>query len=323
MSSPNDSQPPRLTVKGIGELDWEEFQPLIDQIRHKRRAPTNLFHYTDINGLNGLIETDALQASNVLFMNDSSEVFHSLDFITSCLEERFPDNASLAPAQFTVKIMFEQFIEHAENFAKAYVSCFCKKDDLLSQWRAYGDGQTCYSAKFSTRPFIAHSRPTTFLGPVEYDPRKKRDWANKLIEGALRTFAKFDIDEAPLTGDTLTELIKYFSFPFMASALFMKHEAFKEEGEWRLVHFPSMQDGDPAPIEFKTRAGIVVPYVDLRVQNGDGSDSILPLTQVLIGPSSSADMAKRGLLELLSKGQHSDVVVIVSETPLRLESRRH
>jgi hypothetical protein len=309
---------PKLSAHGVAELSYELFAPLIDHVRRRVESGSSVFHYTTIDGLVGIIENDALQASNIFFMNDSSEVHHGLELIASRIEEVFPAERSRTPSETIIVTMFERFAAAAETVADAYVSCFCRKDDLLSQWRAYGNNETCYSIKFSARSLFRQSIPTSFFAPVQYLAHQKIERVDRLIEGAHKTLSQFSIEDLEIDEETIRELLEHFSYPYLLTALFMKHEAFKEECEWRLVYFPWMtESGERAEVEIKARSGIAVPYVNLRVQESEEKELRLPISQIRVGPSSDANLAIRGLTRLLEKYGRSNIAVIASQTPLR------
>jgi len=46
------------------------------------RVPQKLYHYTDLDGLMGIFNTGELWATDVQFMNDTSEYIHSNEMVT-------------------------------------------------------------------------------------------------------------------------------------------------------------------------------------------------------------------------------------------------
>jgi hypothetical protein len=50
--------------------------------------PTSLFHYTSIQGVEGILKTKSVWASILHFMNDSQEWLYSLDLVKRELEKR-------------------------------------------------------------------------------------------------------------------------------------------------------------------------------------------------------------------------------------------
>src|ERR1035437_8040735 len=51
-------------------------------------TPKYLYHYTSQKGLFGILQTNKLWMTNILYLNDSSEFTHTLDLVKSELENR-------------------------------------------------------------------------------------------------------------------------------------------------------------------------------------------------------------------------------------------
>jgi len=316
MSDTSGRSRPVLNAENVQDLNWDDFEPLLKSMRTSEGKQASIYHYTTVEGVKGIIESDALQASSVFFMNDSTEVRHSLEIIMDRLDELLPIDKSRTVAQHILASAFTKFVADADTFADAYVSCFCRKDDLLSQWRAYGKEETCYSIKFSVKVLASFTTPMSFLAPVAYLPRSKIERADKLIKGAMSTLDRFEIND--FDEEIALHLLNHLGMPFLIAALFMKHEAFKEENEWRLVCFPFFTSaGEIPPVALKTRDGILTPYVNLKISEPQKKLSRLPIKQLRVGPSPNAQLAKRGLNQLLKQHGLSSIPVVVSETPLR------
>jgi hypothetical protein len=115
-----------------------------EQSRPKPTQPLQrLYHYTDVVGLNGIIETNELWATSAYFLNDSAEVIYGYGALDEALKDwiavnpRPEESLALALALdlqrgFGVDLLNKRLIE------PIYLVCFCEDDNLLSQWRAYG-----------------------------------------------------------------------------------------------------------------------------------------------------------------------------------------
>jgi hypothetical protein len=96
-----------------------------------------IYHYTDLNGLKGIIESGSLWATHFSFLNDSNELTHGMNCLENALQYLRDD--------FNPKTL--KFIEQAlthfrmHRAAHVYNLSFCLEPDLLSQWRGYGSSQ--------------------------------------------------------------------------------------------------------------------------------------------------------------------------------------
>ena len=129
--------------------------------------PPTLYHYTDVRGLHGILESNSLRASAAYYLNDSSEIEYGRKLLIDELKTWFDLNkdgegfASLVLAGILATFSAEESkISRASNI---YVSCFCEEDDVLSQWRAYGQ-KGGYSLGFDTNRLS-----TGLIAPVYYN----------------------------------------------------------------------------------------------------------------------------------------------------------
>ena len=96
-------------------------------------------HYTDLDGLRGIVENDDLWLTNAQYSNDEEELEHGYQVARTVVREE-----QEKPPTPEGRL----YIDHLEKLLNAshsqcYVCCFCQKGDLLSQWRgyaAYGTG---------------------------------------------------------------------------------------------------------------------------------------------------------------------------------------
>lgn len=88
-----------------------------------------IYHYTDLNGLKGIIESGSLWATHFSFLNDSNELIHGMNCLENALQYLRDD--------FNPKTL--KFIEQAlthfrmHRAAHVYNLSFCLEPDLLSQ----------------------------------------------------------------------------------------------------------------------------------------------------------------------------------------------
>jgi hypothetical protein len=93
----------------------------------------------------------------------------------------------------------------------------------------------------------------------------------------------------------------------------LKHRAFREEKEWRLMVLP-MADRSQSVMEYRASAMGLVPYISLQLAS---ETERLPVTRVYVGPTQEQDrgvLAARGFLAGL--GYDPDIVVS-SDIPFR------
>lgn len=98
-------------------------------------APDILYHYTSLETLRRIIESDSLYASDALYLNDSKEFVHAVDAIVTRINILLNDTvldgeSKIALAHLGTLLTKGQMIP-------AHVTSFSEKCDDLSQWRGY------------------------------------------------------------------------------------------------------------------------------------------------------------------------------------------
>ncbi|WP_435171397.1 hypothetical protein [Falsirhodobacter sp. 1013] len=93
-----------------------------------RDPPPRLYHYTDMKGLDAILQSGNLRCSHLARMNDYTEIIHGLDFLKEMADSDLRDDRrlqSMGQAQ------------HAELEALICSASLSEVGDQLSQWRGY------------------------------------------------------------------------------------------------------------------------------------------------------------------------------------------
>jgi hypothetical protein len=112
--------------------------------REEQPTPNNkLFHYTTADGVLGIIGKNEIWATSAYYLNDSAEITYGYGVLKEALQtwiaSRPITDESLAVG--TARDLLRGFGEDLLNknlISPIYLACFCEEDNLLSQWRAYG-----------------------------------------------------------------------------------------------------------------------------------------------------------------------------------------
>jgi hypothetical protein len=106
-----------------------------------------------------------------------------------------------------------------------------------------------------------------------------------------------------------------------------KHPNFREEREWRLVHFASINptfDGNSDLPSFLSYEGNMIPFLEVGFESaitasqGDNLGLSFPITELMIGPAVNADLNQESIkLLLLAFNPDIDPDMRKSEIPLR------
>jgi hypothetical protein len=151
--------------------------------------PEKLWHYTSVQGFQGIIASGNIYATDVRFLNDTEEFIHARKVAEEVVEKspeygsfNFPLRESLKRA---VNIIFgSDFLN--PNSSQIFVAAFTDSEDDLSQWRGYSHGTCGVSIAFDLSMIRTSLKPgswVTFARCVYKDDEKR-----SLIQSALQNF---------------------------------------------------------------------------------------------------------------------------------------
>lgn len=233
------------------------------------KPPSVLYHYTDANGLLGILSHKQLWLTHHSFLNDSNEIQYG----KKLLKEVVPD--------FSESIPRDSFEDWIENFDmreertkdQTYIACFSENGDQLSQWRAYADDGLGFAIGFHS------SALEDLAGSVGWCFGPDRVIYNK---GQQVKLLREAIDNGFTDNDG--ELIEFWDGLLDQNSITFKEAAFTEEAEWRMTSiFIAQPDAAkdeylecPTPLFRSTKYGIA-PYVQLAFP-------VAAIIEIVIGP---------------------------------------
>ena len=265
-------------------------------------APSELFHYTSAAGLHGMLESKTILGGNYAFMNDKTEFTYGTRLLGEIAEERGGSAASSFDAEVLRSIVES---ERRITSADLYLTCFCAKGDLLSQWRGYGNSDSRYCMQVQPAKFEFALKRVAGIFPVVYDVTKQRD----LLSGVLEThLGVIDSDDL---GDVEDCIRCVYSCCLMAFA-FIKNPVFEEEHEWRATMF-AYPGEHVSSLKFLPSSGMMRPYLPILRGAGGGG---LPITKIIAGASRFVPQAIRSAELMLQTFGYAGVSVDASRVPL-------
>lgn len=260
-----------------------------------------IYHYTELNGLKGIIESGSLWATNFSYLNDSNELKHGITCLKNALNY-LKEDFGPGTLEFIEQALMHFKIHRA---AHVYNLSFCMEPDLLSQWRGYGSTQgVCL--EFDEAELLASLDLThyqIFKNKVIYTKE------TSTVEARAEILAFFRQPEvqAAINADVIHEIIQATT---LAHSLppFFKNDGFREEKEFRVVILPDEPfDG----VNFRVNYSGLVPYLIIKAKDK------LPLKSVRIGPCSNRSMMQEGISFLLQSKGYSSTRISFTETPFR------
>lgn len=306
-----------------------------------------LYHYTSRAGLEGIVRSRTLRATDYRTLNDSSEIIYIKEPLIECLVSRFRNVIDQLNLSRHLRRVFEAtggYEKLARDFVNSlyqttfessgiitsvetFVACFCthaedrpyvQEHGLLSQWRGYSGGDG-FCIVFDT-PSLCHRLMEEF--DTHY-------WVF-LQSDAVR----YAVDEVPLdelfpglveAGEkTLKDFLAGIRIPemsiveFLTGATLFKHHGFLEEREVRIVAIPGTKAmREQSRREHADFRDLPIPSILTHPDTGrryislfDGTTQ-LPIARVIVGPSRNQIANARFARSIVG----SAIPIICSATP--------
>jgi hypothetical protein len=188
-------------------------------------SPAELFHYCGVDGFHGIVTGSKLWLSDILTLNDASEMLYARAIVDEVLRSQNSPPAWLPKGM----ISESEFLDLTSSW-RTYVSCFCTEGDLLSQWRGYGARGGGIAIGFDPLRLKNHCQINGITNPFPmiYDKEEQRRPVLNLMSRACAIAARYDLkaNEWPDFGEE-------FIFGLTTYMPQMKNPAFREESEWR------------------------------------------------------------------------------------------
>jgi hypothetical protein len=307
------------------ENDIEE---LIDGL--KNPAPSILYHYTSQQGLLAIINSKTIWATNIYYLNDSSEYEYAAKLIQDVIREYLitppGSSPSLAagiplPTKITPEMLEQMLLESIRGVIsllttryRIYVCSFSEEGDQLSQWRGYCPNGNGFSLGFATSPLQDQMVKYSFgLVQCVYDKNEQTKIVKKIIDKSIIAL-KSSLGETD--GVKISAMLTEIAASTVGKLFFalsrLKHETFREEKEWRFVAL--YNDSQPLPILFREGKYMITPYVEIQLADNQESNKI---DRIIMGPTSHKLLAQKAT-KLLMDSNKIKCDVVPSKIPYRI-----
>lgn len=315
----------RKLIEGIESIFFAHAENRRDQLV---RDGLRLAHYTTAENAINIIRSKTFWMRDTRSMTDFREVEHGYAMLLEYFQQTGKreaffealDQHYTGAGRDAVK-RFDDWWAHIRT--TTYICCFSehgKEEDVygrLSMWRAYGPKAGVAMIFKMPDPYAALPLKI-FLSPVAY---LEKEFFWRELDSAVARIKAASEALKNLNRDTL--VFAAYRMLVMAT-LSLKHPAFLEEREWRLIHLPFEEPSPHVKSETATIGGIpqVVYKVSLENRPADGVTGVtLPelLDRVIIGPTQYPGPIYASLSKELSDAGVTDVVskIAFSGVPLR------
>jgi len=250
----------------------------------------------------GIIESRHLRASELRYMNDSTELVYALNLLDTAITERSRSGSS--PADFLSN--FSQWLHSQINQGPMlFAASFRANGNLLSQWRGYSNHGKGVSLGFNHKAIQSLATTQNFhLGQCLYDANKQHLLASEIVDCLISMYQE---------SEDINAIFQSVEADLMTICALLKHPSFAEEQEWRLIS-PTFISTADAPIAFREGKAMLVPYYLFDLQ----LEGLINLDHVFVGPTPNAALSVNALMHYLTnKAARPKKGISDSEIPYR------
>lgn len=191
-----------------------------------------LYHYCSVSVMESIITNRVLWLSNALKTNDSKEYKYFGEALTEYAKTTKTDSKSLLNV---VDMIIAQCTVTKEKRYTPYICCFSEADDLLSQWRGYGDDGKGVAIGFD------FNKSGQLVEKADLSQKKEVPFVTKIVYSDIenvqsaRTVFHNMFPYLAVSGNRYKDEYDLGIWQAAVSAIKLKHYGFQEEKEQRIV----------------------------------------------------------------------------------------
>ncbi|RJX31341.1 MAG: DUF2971 domain-containing protein [Oxalobacter sp.] len=268
-------------------------------------------HYTSLQGLIGILESNEIWLSDHRFVNDKHEYEYGRALAISVISEAMQTEADDDFRKF--------LIELSNSFTKTspigiYIASMSFSPDKLDQWKGYGNSNESVCIKFAGDFELwntGHTHPTHIRQQtIIYDEKQQIQLIKKIIQPYKENFEAF----------------KNFTYPFLidlsgliqSQFILFKHREYASENELRITIANLGQILRKKKPMHRIAKGMIVPYITTKYISTEADPPLnkLPIKEIVVSPTSNPDLLESLKVFVTNMG-YTDIKVVESAIKFR------
>ena len=294
--------------------------------------PGLVYHYTSLFVMKEVLSKAQMWATDIGYMNDTTELKYGRDEFASRirdLRENFGDVYERKQERLEQQLATDEVVLYSENDLVEWTTllsnfesnirdstggiqfalCFCKKPDLLSQWRSYGAGGCALGVE--TDNIVDKSVESVYESSA-----REVEYGVDRVDEVFRRYRDFLCDPDRRSSEVQE---RHGGLPvwgeLQGDLAFIKHPDFREEEETRIVFGtnPVFMSVPPTSsgISYKVSgSGLLTPYIVVRIK-------LAAVKHIVIAPSRHQRENHSATYGLCSTLGLDHIEVESSSTPFR------
>lgn len=289
-----------------------------------------LCHYTDINGLKGILSGNCFWVTRSDYLNDSSEIIQIKNVIELVYNQFTEDKHMYCNEYDTNGLLMWNFMDYIKFIGNKidnnqstrdydiYVLSLSENSDSLALFSNYStlDG---YCLGFDTDRLLNFESPPRYFsrykdlmvsgGKVIYSLSEQVQtlW-NDILKAYNSVFERLRYNKVHVVDQSIyniifKELMSFIAVKIQIYAIFFKHPSFYHEEEYRVAFI--IDDEHSNILKFRTKGSERIPYIEYEFNK-------LPLKFIRKSPKNNSDIK-----DLVDRLNYNDVEILESEIPLR------
>lgn len=281
-----------------------------------------IYHYTSLEGLHGILTSNSLHFTNIYFLNDRAEMIYTYKVILeliSNLEQEI--NAELyqkikSRAEYITCPEYYQSESEVLFREDFYIASFSIDPDSLALWNNYTKSvnKIGFNIKFPAYKLVLHIEninkdTSVYYSEVCYDVTEQQEMLKKTI---LKYNEKWNntIDD-----EDRHQIIRDLWKNFIIYSLFFKHPQFAQEKEYRIV-IGNISHAEDKKLNFRCQHGLFIPYLQIGFPENKEFQSRI-LEEIKVSPTCDKSLIKYSIDKLLNNTGYDSLQISYSDIPLR------
>lgn len=286
-------------------------QEALKLLQEPHWVATDFCHYTNLQGLIGIVENNELWLSDHRFVNDKLEYEYGKQLALFAITEMANSEGNTEFSGFLQKL--SNSIQKPSDRG-IYIGSMSLSPDKLDQWKGYGNSSESICIRFAGDFDLwnaGNSHPTHIRQQrVIYNEGEQMRLIRAIINIFKDHFDEFRRFDYPFLND-LTWLIE-------SQFILFKHPEYASEDELRLTITNLNHVLKNKKPRHRIAKGMVIPYISTKYISTDVNPPLnqLPIREIIVSPTSRSDLLESVKVFVANTG-YTDIQVVGSRIKFR------